>query len=224
MGTKEQTRELILEAAEFLFLEKGLLDVSMEDIALQASCTRRNLYRYFETKEMLSVEVLRKLLVPWNEFQKESFREIRTLGVSGKQELRYFLFGLVGYLETHRAFLRFTAEFDFLFRDRNPIHLDAITEQSLYAEFQVSERILAQILEKGFADTSLRLPVSASILVPTISTVLWGLGQRVALREAMIPKEFGVEGIELIKTQINLIVLALSREEGPKSNQENPYV
>ncbi|TGL63663.1 TetR/AcrR family transcriptional regulator [Leptospira sarikeiensis] len=213
MGTKEQTRELLLEAAESLFLERGILAVSMEDIAVQASCTRRNLYRYFETKEGLSIEVLRKLLAPWNHFQTETFRNLREANLSGRQEFESFLKELASYLEIHKSLLRFTAEFDFIFRDRNSFRLQDSDEQKLYEEFRVSEQILVRILERGEDDGTLKISYPMSVLVPTITTVLWGLGQRVALRETLIPIEFGVQAMELVQTQIDLFISALSNKE-----------
>lgn len=221
MGTREQTRELVLEAAESLFLAKGLLEVSMEDIAAKATCTRRNLYRYFDTKEALSIEVLRKLLSPWNDFQLQTFEKLRSSNLSGRDELVSFLKTLAKYLETHKPLLRFTAEFDFVFRERSSFQLDASSEESLFAEFLFTEKLIIRILEKGELDGSLSIPSSLAILVPTITTVLWSLGQRVALRETLIPREFGVNGMELVQTQIELLVLALETKEGPGEKKEN---
>lgn len=224
MGTREQTRELVLEAAESLFLTKGLIEVSMEDIATKASCTRRNLYRYFDTKEALSIAVLRKLLSPWNDFQLQTFQQLRSLSLSGREELISFLKTLAKYLETNKPLLRFTAEFDFVFRERSTFQLDASSEESLFAEFQITEKLITQILERGEVDRSLSIPSSKAIIVPTITTVLWGLGQRVALRETLIPREFGVNGMELVQTQIDLLVLALETKEGPGEKKENLHV
>lgn len=216
MGTRLETNELILEAAESLFLERGLLDVSMEEIALRASCTRRNLYRYFETKETLSLAVLRKLLAPWNDFQTETFRSLSASGLSGRQELEAFLRILAGYLEEQKSLLRFAAEYDFLFRDRLSLPLDPSAEESLFADFHVTEDLLSQILVRGEKDGSLRLPTPPETLVPTITTVFWSLGQRVALRENLIALEFGVKAMELVNAQIQLLVLALSAEPKTK--------
>lgn len=221
MGTKEQTKELVLEAAESLFLAKGLLEVSMEDIAAKASCTRRNLYRYFDTKEALTVAVLRKLIEPWNTFQEETFRLLRGSGLTGKQELSSFLETLTRYLEIHKDLIRFSAEFDFLFRDRSSFQLDLSSERSMYAEFQVTEKLILQILERGEADGSLRLPSPPSIIVPTITTVLWALGQRVALRENLIRIEFGIDGMTIIQNQIDLVILALTPTKEPEIKEEN---
>ncbi|PKA16129.1 TetR/AcrR family transcriptional regulator [Leptospira haakeii] len=221
MGIREQTRELVLEAAESLFLAKGLLEVSMEDIAAKASCTRRNLYRYFDTKEALTVAVLRKLIEPWNTFQEETFRLLRGSGLTGRQELSSFLETLTRYLEIHKDLIRFSAEFDFLFRDHNAFQLDLSSERSMYAEFQVTEKLIVQILEKGEIDGSLRLPSPPSIIVPTITTVLWALGQRVALRENLIRIEFGIDGMTIIQNQIDLIILALTPTKEPEIKEEN---
>lgn len=59
MGLRElhaaQTRELILDAAFSLFLERGYEKTTMEDIAAKAGVGTTTLYRYYPSKDLLVV-------------------------------------------------------------------------------------------------------------------------------------------------------------------------
>lgn len=206
MGTRLTTQETVLAAATRLFLERGLAAVSMEELAAEAGCTRRNLYRYYSTKEDLAFDVLIALLGEWNRVQCALFD-----GLSGSAlvRLRSFLDGLVDHLSGQRAFLRLAGEFDFTFQDRTTYQPDADRSGRFQAVLHTTEELLERLLALG-SDGSLRLPAPVPILVPTLTTVLWSLAQRVALRERLTAEEFGVSGLELVRTHVDLIVLALT--------------
>ncbi len=53
-----QTREQILDGAYRLFRRRGYSRVTMDDIASEASLTKRTLYHHFESKDQLLAEVL----------------------------------------------------------------------------------------------------------------------------------------------------------------------
>ncbi len=58
---KNQTLESILDAAECDFLEHGLYDSKIQDIALAAGISRQILYRYYGTKDELYLAVIDRL-------------------------------------------------------------------------------------------------------------------------------------------------------------------
>lgn len=60
----EKTRSTILEAAEVLFLEKGVAHTSLEQIARQAGVTRGAVYWHFENKAHLFHELLSQVRLP----------------------------------------------------------------------------------------------------------------------------------------------------------------
>ena len=55
------TKEIILEEAGKLFMEKGFQATSTRDIAEYAGITQPNLYHHFKTKETIYIAVLKKL-------------------------------------------------------------------------------------------------------------------------------------------------------------------
>ncbi|MCX4092754.1 TetR/AcrR family transcriptional regulator [Nocardia sp. alder85J] len=53
----EQTRSLLLDAAEQVFAEKGFMSATLDDIAYTAGYTKGAIYKHFGTKEDLFLEV-----------------------------------------------------------------------------------------------------------------------------------------------------------------------
>ena len=58
----DEQRENILCAAETLFLQDGMENTSMIDIAKQAGITRATLYRYFSNRDEIAVEIQLRMI------------------------------------------------------------------------------------------------------------------------------------------------------------------
>lgn len=57
----DRSRNLILDAADAAFREKGFPDVSMEEIAQRAGLTRKTVYNLFNSKEEIAFQVLARI-------------------------------------------------------------------------------------------------------------------------------------------------------------------
>jgi AcrR family transcriptional regulator len=62
----QQTRTTIADAAVSLFVERGFVETTMEDIAEAAGVSRRTAYRHFPSKDDLVFEQPRRWLVHFN--------------------------------------------------------------------------------------------------------------------------------------------------------------
>lgn len=69
---KKEIYSLIVEAAHTLFIEHGIKDVKMDDIAAKLSISKRTIYELFKDKEELLLEVLKFQ----NDKMSENGREI----------------------------------------------------------------------------------------------------------------------------------------------------
>jgi TetR/AcrR family transcriptional regulator len=85
-AAKPATEELILQAAQAVFLEKGLAGARMQEIADRAGINKALLHYYFQSKEKLSETIINRtvgLLLPrlWAilESEQELFAKIRQL-------------------------------------------------------------------------------------------------------------------------------------------------
>lgn len=207
MGSRSVTQGTLVAAAESLYLARGLGPVSMEEVAAAAGCTRRTLYRYYSAKEDLAFDVATGLLERWNRDQSRLWDQASG---TGAQRLRAFLEGTVEVLDGQRAALRYLGEFDFVFRDGTAYAPDDARAARFRSASGLSEVLIARMLDQGEADGSLVLTVPKDRLVPTLSSALWSLAQRVALRDEHLLAEFGVAGLDLVRTQIDLTLCALT--------------
>ena len=73
-NTKKEIQKLIIKTAHEMFIEHGIKDVKMDDIAAKLSISKRTIYELFNDKEQLLHEVLK--------FQNERMHE------SGKEIVR----------------------------------------------------------------------------------------------------------------------------------------
>lgn len=69
---KKETYGMIVETAHQLFIEHGIKDVKMDDIAARLSISKRTIYELFNDKEQL----LREVLALQNEKMQENGKEI----------------------------------------------------------------------------------------------------------------------------------------------------
>lgn len=88
----EKTREAILEAAEALFLRKGVSKTSLEEIARTAGMTRGAVYWHFKNKSHLINELVSQIYQP----VAQVFNEFKTMEGSVIEKL-YGLFTNIFY-------------------------------------------------------------------------------------------------------------------------------
>jgi TetR/AcrR family transcriptional repressor of mexJK operon len=73
-----RSRVAIVEAAAALFLERGYLDTSVDDIAARASVSKRTLYNNFADKERLFTEIVLGVTATAEEFAAHVVEPLRT--------------------------------------------------------------------------------------------------------------------------------------------------
>ncbi|MGL1894487.1 MAG: TetR/AcrR family transcriptional regulator [Spirochaetaceae bacterium] len=209
MDKRKEKEILIMEKARELFLDKGLFNVVMDDIANQVGLTRRTLYRYFDTKESLAYETTIFLLNDWNVYHKEVFDKLTG---SGLIQFESFLFQLIDYMSNKTNVMKYLGEFDFYFKDEKINKPSTDSMERFNNIILESDELLTQLLVKGIKDKTIKEDIDIKLMVSTISNVLWSFGQRIAIRNEMILSETGISGIELIKNQVSIYILALKAD------------
>lgn len=206
MSKREAKKAYIIKKAREIFLEKGLFSTVMDDIAGEVGLTRRTLYRYFETKEDLAYETTIQLLNEWNAFHIEVFDSLEGNGI---HQLNHFLNALIDYMANRVNVMKYLGEFDFYFKDekvQKPSTESMIRFKEIILE---SDTLLTRLVELGMEDGSIKKNMDVKMMVTTISNVLWSFGQRIAIRSDLIKEESGFSGIELIKNQVAIYMMAL---------------
>lgn len=93
----EKTRQALLASAERLFLAKGVMQTSLNDIAYEAGVTRGALYWHFENKARLLHQMLEQVRLPPEQMtqrisscdQQRPLRTLRDLCIEGVSALAH---------------------------------------------------------------------------------------------------------------------------------------
>jgi AcrR family transcriptional regulator len=105
-GRKELSRQDILDAAEHVFGLKGYHEASLQEIAERAEFSTSALYRFFDNKEMLFIEVLARR----GDDLMQGMRQLFTLSCTPRQKLHQFVDYAISFYHQHpnygRLFLR----------------------------------------------------------------------------------------------------------------------
>ncbi len=110
----EKQRTSILDAAQKLFLEKGLENTNMTDIAAQAGITRMSLYRYFSDCDPIAFEIAARML--------NKIAESTDLGENPHrlEAMRKNVLAMIDQFYLLRDAYRFLGMFDHLYGDHYP--------------------------------------------------------------------------------------------------------
>lgn len=107
--------------------------------------------------------------------------------------------------------MAYLGEFDFYFKDGSHLEPSAENIRKFNLVSFESEDLIKSIVEEGIKDGSIKPNINVDLTVATISSVLWGFGQRIAIRGHILESETGFDAIELIKNQIEIYIMALRR-------------
>jgi AcrR family transcriptional regulator len=113
MATKDDKRELILDAALDLFEERGFHGTAVPLVAERAGVGAGTLYRYFESKEAL----VNALYQRWKGLLGRSIMNDFPVGAAGRQQFHWFWNKMRDFAEMHPkafAFLEFHAHAPYL--------------------------------------------------------------------------------------------------------------
>lgn len=162
----DEQRACILEAAEKLFLQNGLENTTMVQIANQASITKVTLYRYFANRDVIAYEIhirMMKRIISLVE-QAQPVWSIASMKNLAQAMIRNF--------ERLRDEYRYMGMFDKIYLDNPP-------ESALT---QWTKRQLLSFSWEGITleDVWLRSP-EGNRLVMVMNTVIWFL-EKLALR------------------------------------------
>ncbi|MBB6479455.1 TetR/AcrR family transcriptional regulator [Spirochaeta isovalerica] len=176
------TREKILQEAEKQFIDRGIQNTQMKEIAEAVKINRRTLYRYFPTKEELAFEVE---LVVMDKLQfNPEMDESRNHKLTGFEKIKLY-FDEVN-LDGIRDLLKFTAEFDRYFQDEYP---GRELEELFISKLDPGNDILYVYIKEGCEDGSLRNDLTAHEIFTFISQNFLGFFQRLIIREKHLVHE-----------------------------------
>ena len=203
----EDTRNLILERAEAVFVGRGFFDAQMKDIAEAVGMSRHTLYRYFQNKIDLGMAITGQILAAQAKSVSERLDALlQQTNRTGLERLREFLIEdavrLIGSADG-----RFLAEFDAYFTSHRapPDFRERIVEQGLNP-IPALRRLIAQ----GKADGSLREDLTTDQVIKAV-TGLRAVQKEVVLRGDLL---LGIEVEEVGKLPAQLAEIMVAGMSG----------
>jgi AcrR family transcriptional regulator len=162
----DEQRIKILDAAEKLFLQNGLEKTSMIDIARQAGINKVTLYRYFQNRDVIAVEIHVRMLSKINALVASEGPEVSSNDAKKKAR------AMIRNFSSLRDAYRFIGMFDKLYLDNPP---DAALTQ------WTKNRLIPLLWNEESIDEMLHRNPLGNRYVMVMSTVIWFL-EKLALR------------------------------------------
>ena len=159
---KLETKQTIIKVAKELFLDRGLLEVQMQEIADDAQIGIATLFRYFPKKEYVVFTVANEILEDMDTHIRKIIEQSLTAYEKISRILDYYT-EMTG--EAHTKLIRFHHSFD-LYTSMAEYPDDMMTPYR-----QSRERFLAtlmQIVKDSEVDRSIREDIDQHLLVTTI--------------------------------------------------------
>ena len=190
----------IIKIAKSAFISSGLEKSNMTEIADRANISRRTLYRYFDSKEILAFEVELRI---FDDFSKMIKNFTASLTGNGYLKLEQLLKHLTVFISEYKNEIRFTGEFDHYFSGDYP---DKSFSEKLGSRIiQINESIL-NIAKEGTEDKSIRNDIDLDLTYGTCANAFFSLIQRLVIRGHHIKEEQGFDPDQMIE-QFSKVIL-----------------
>lgn len=197
---RENQREAILEAAEDLFILKGIEPVTIGEVADAARLTRATIYKYFSNKEEIAQEIFKTITKVWRDRNE---RDVWGFQGTGYQRLERFLnYFFINLFQNPRE-ASFVGEFNYLYAKKLTA---AIFVETMLENLVEDKEFVFGCFEQGLKDGSLRSDMDANMGTAVFFNFISGMISRIGEMGGKVEQEFGISA-ETIFIQIGRIYL-----------------
>jgi AcrR family transcriptional regulator len=194
---KQRRRVKIKEVAKKLFIEQGIHETSMQQIADALGMGRRTIYHYYDTKEEIAIEIQQEFLSILQMI--EGLETEVSQCSSGLEKVEALLRLLLSHYLKHIDQIEYLNEFDRVFKhvEGYDFTTPRLEDYNVYNSFQGA-------IKSGIQDGSIR-PMTEKEMSNTILTInhaLFALIIRIVSRQEIIKKmyDYDLTDIQLITT------------------------
>ena len=183
---RENQREWILEVAEDLFIQKGIEQVTIGNIAEASRLTRSTIYKYFSNKEQMAEEIFKTVTKGWRDHNE---REVWGFQGTGYEQLEKFITLFFDYLFQNQREAGFVAELNYLYAKQWSAEKFTTT---MLENLQEDRQFVFASIQKGIEDGSLRVDVDPELFVAAFFNFLSGMISRLGEMGDKVQTEFGM--------------------------------
>ncbi len=201
-STEHQKRraESILKEAEAYFVETGIADSKMEEIAERVGVSRQTLYRYYRTKEDIALAVEVRVLGSILHRLSELFSSYE--GLTLKELEEKIDEHTLKFLSDYEQKIRFTALFDSYFQRYGEQQFIDAMKQTLSFYENPFRRIIEREQEHGRVCRTLDPVITGEMITHS----LLSLSQRVLIRKEALESEYGFNPLHVVPLQMKIFI------------------
>jgi AcrR family transcriptional regulator len=204
---KEHRKEEILDAAQKIFFEKGLIVATMDEIAEAAELSKGTLYLYYSSKEDLYLAVMMR-------GTEELYGEFERIGLSQRSSVEKIIKlgdAYKKYFYKHRKFFRMSH-----FLQAPQFHKQVSDEmrKNCDVEGQKMWNVTNNILQRGIEDGVLRPnfnPIELGVILWSNTTALLS---RIDNESEMWKKRFNIDLEHTLEISNTLLLEAILTDRG----------
>ena len=206
---KIEKQQLILETAYELFSEKGIIPVTITDIAEASGVGRATVFRYFTTKLDLVVAIS---TWKWEEYIKthDAFVTPEEMAsMTGAEYLRFFLDAFLDLYRSHQDILRFNYDFNSFLR------YEAGTTDQKLPYLQMVEALGARfhdLYARGMRDGTLRADIPEATMFSSIFHIMLAAVTRYAAGLVVVYEDQSAPESELVMLE-EMMLSRFTREK-----------
>ena len=204
---KERRREEILDAAQRVFVEKGLTTATVDDIAIAAELSKGTLYLYFESKEDIYIALMmRGLRLLYSMFNNTISVETSVVKILHRMEEAY-----TEFFNTQRNYFRML---DSAFRPNVHKEVSEEMRRTYTTESQKNWEQIIDLFNRGVREKKIRNdinPVDMAIIIWSNATTLM---TRIDREGEIWQKERNIDLTKTLEASFHLLTDAILTPEG----------
>ena len=207
MLENERIRKVV-DAAREEFIEQGIMNAKMKNIALRAGVGEASLYRYFTDKNELAKLVAFKYWREMFDFFRVHMEKAFVNAKSALDKVREFLNLYLILYKDYPKFLIFTEDFDgymqYVVNDTKTAKFDSMISE--IKEFFLS------LIREGINNKEIRDDLDLDYIYSYISQVMAATTQKLVSRVGYLHKEVDNYGERCIEELINMFIFYIKKD------------
>jgi AcrR family transcriptional regulator len=189
---RRNQREKILETSESLFIEKGIDQVTIAEIASESRLTRATIYKYFPSRKEIAFEIYKTIVSSWH---GPALAQLSSQVGTGFQRIENFLISFRDYMMHSRREVSFVSEFNYLYGRQ----WEASQILQALGSLQDVREIIVDCVRRGIKDGSMRSDLDPQLTMAAIFNLNSSLIDRLGeMGKRKLQSEFGLPADQII--------------------------
>ncbi len=208
---RQNQRHAILEAAEDVFIAKGIDVATIGEIATASGVTRATIYQYFANKQEIAWALFENVVAQWRE---DAERDALTANGCGADRIERFLLSALDFALCDPRQASFLAQFNILYSKER---FSGRMTEVFHEGFGPRENFMIEILGHGLADGSLRPDLDIALALSAILNFSAAIQLRLGLLGTLVEVEYGMSNSRIFREMIRFYVDGMRVAHAPAS-------